>query len=105
MKTTTRIVALTTETKNELKVNDQVNGMLRRAGRRLYTFIQAVRQKRNPFPEEICYTLAHITRGKIYANGYGVTLRLYIRHTEYKTDQELAHIITERTQKLCAQLR
>ncbi len=104
MKTTTRIVALTTETENELKVNDQVNGMLRRAGRRLYTFIQAVRQKRNPFPEEICYTLARITRGKIYANGYGVTLRLYIRHTEYKTNQELKTIIQSKVNDLCKQL-
>ena len=97
----TKLVALTTETENELQVNEQAYGWIKRVGRRAYAFF---RRKKNPTAEEVCHTLAKITHGKIYANGYGVTLRLYVKHTEYNTMDQLADIIMERTKKLTNQL-
>ena len=103
MATKTKLVALTTETENELKVNEQAYGWLKRMGNRLYAFIRS--KRRETFNEEKCHTLAEIAHGKIYANGYGVTLRLYVKHTEYNTMEQLADIIMERTAELCTQLR
>ena len=103
-KTKTKLVALTTETENELQVNEQAYGWLKRMGNRLYAFIRS--KRRASLQEEKCHTLAIINRGnKIYANGYGVTLRLYVKHTEYNTMEQLADILMERTADLCAQLR
>ena len=100
----TKLVVLTTETENELQVNDKSYGWLQRVGRRLYSFCQCVRKK-NPMPEEKCHDLAAIGHDKIYANGYGVTLRLYVKHTCYTNQRELADIIMHRTADLCAKLR
>ena len=107
MKTTTKLVALTTETKNELKVNDKVRGTLHRQGRRTYQFTERT-PGREVFPEELCYTLAKKkhgnTGGKIYANGYGVTMRLYVKHTAYTTPRELNAIILSEVKDLTKQL-
>ena len=102
MKTTTKLVALTTETENELQINDQLPGTLTHTGRRTYRFIQ--RAKRSPLPEELCHDLAKTTHGKIYANGYGVTLRLYMRHDKYNTPRELTTILLSEVKELCKQL-
>ena len=107
MATTTKLVALTTQTENELKVNDKVSGTLHRQGRRTYQFIQRT-PGRNPLPEEKCCNLAevkhHDISGKIYANGYGVTLRLYVRHDKYNTPRELTTLILIEVKELCKQL-
>ena len=103
MKSTTKLVALTTETENELKVNDKVSGTLHRQGRRTYQFIQRT-PGRTTLPEELCHDLAKTTHGKIYANGYGVTVRLYVRHDKYNTPRELTTVILIEIKELCRQL-
>ena len=103
MKSTTKLVALTTETENELKVKDKVHGTLHRQGRRTYQFIQRT-PGRNPLPEEQCTDLARTDHGKIYANGYGVTLRLYVRHDKYNTPRDLTTVILIEVKELCKQL-
>ena len=100
MKTTT-IVALTTQTTNELKVNDKVRGTLHRQGRRTYGFIE---NQRNAFPEEQCQALARTAHGQVYANGYGVSVHLYIRHNKYNAPRELAGLILSEVKELCKQL-
>ena len=108
MATTKKLVVLTTE--NELQVNEQSYGWLKRIGKRLYAFCQCVRKK-NPMPEEKCQDLAQLPKqgrvipGKIYANGYGVFVRLYVKHTEYNTTDQLVDTIMHRTADLCAQLK
>ena len=107
MATTTKLVALTTETENELKVNDKVHGTLHRQGRRTYQFIQRT-PGRTTLPEEVCQNLAEVKHrdisGKIYANGYGVTVRLYVRHDKYNTPRELTTVILIEIKELCKQL-
>ena len=109
MKSTTKLVALTTETENELKVNDKVSGTLHRQGRRTYQFIQRT-TGRTTLPEEVCHNLAQLPKqngiipGKIYANGYGVTVRLYVRHDKYNTPRELTTVILIEIKELCRQL-
>lgn len=100
MKTTT-IVALTTQTTNELKVNDKVRGTLHRQGQRTYGFIE---NQRNAFPEEQCQALARTAHGQVYANGYGVSVHLYIRHNKYNAPRELAGLIHSEVKELCKQL-
>ena len=104
MKATTKIVALTTHTEDELKVNDKVRGTLRRQGRRTYQFIEH-QPHRDSFPEELCRALARTPRGQIYANGYGVNVRLYVRHDTYTSPRELTAIIQSEVKELCKQLQ
>ena len=103
MKAKTQIVALTTQTKNELKVNDTVRGTLQRQGRRTYQFIQR-NALRDALPEEQCQALARTPRGQIYANGYGVSVRLYVKHDKYTSPKELTTIILSEVKELCKQL-
>jgi hypothetical protein len=100
--TTTKFVALTTQTENELKVNDKVRGTLHRQGRRTYQFTQ--RTQREVLPEELCKDLARTKHGQIYANGYGVSVHLYVRHDKYNSPRELSGIILSEVKELCKQL-
>ena len=102
MKATTKIVALTTQTENELKVNDRVRGTLHRQGKRMYQFIQ--KTHRDALLEEQCHALARTRHGQIYANGYGVNLRLYVRHDKYHSAKELTAVIMSEVKELCKQL-
>jgi len=103
MKATTKIVALTTQTENELKVNDRVRGTLQRQGRRTYQFIQH-QAHRDSLPEELCRALARSRHGQIYANGYGVSVHLYVKHDKYNSPRELTAIIRSEVNELCHQL-
>ena len=103
MKTTTKIVALTTHTEDELQVNDRVRGTLQRQGRRTYQFIEHQAQ-RDCLPEELCRALARSRHGRIYANGYGVSVHLYVRHDKYNSPRELTAIIQSEVKELCKQL-
>ena len=104
MKATTKIVALTTQTENELQVNDKVRGTLQRQGRRTYQFIEHQAQ-RDCLPEELCRALARSRHGRIYANGYGVSVHLYVRHDKYNSPRELTAIIQSEVKELCKQLQ
>ena len=103
MKTTTKIVALTTHTENELKVNDRVRGTLRRQGRRTYQFIEH-QTHRDSLPEELCRALARTQNGQIYANGYGVSVHMYIKHDRYDSPRELTALIQSEMRELCKQM-
>ena len=75
MKTTT-IVALTTQTTNELKVNDKVRGTLHRQGRRTYGFIE---NQRNAFPEEQCQADELRLGGQAHRR-YGIAAQIAHHH-------------------------
>lgn len=104
MKATTQFVALTTQTENELKVNDKVRGTLQRQGRRTYQFIEHQAQ-RDCLPEELCRALARSRHGRIYANGFGVSVHLYVKHDMYNSPKELTAIILSEGKELCKQLQ
>lgn len=104
MKSTTKIVVLTTQTENELKVNDTVRGTLQRHGQRTYQFTQRKAQ-RDGLPEELCRALASTRHGQIYANGYGVSVHLYVKHDKYNSPKELTVIIQSEVKELCKQLQ
>ena len=104
MKATTQFVALTTHTENELQVNDKVRGTLQRQGRRTYQFIEHHAQ-RDCLPEELCRALARTPRGQIYANGFGVSVHLYVKHDMFNSPKELTAIILSEVKELCKQLQ
>lgn len=115
MATTKKLVVLTTETKNDIQVNNQAHGVLARNGARMYRFIEdgasespirlAAAPKRRECPEQKWQTLSETKHARICANAYGVALFMYFKHEEYATRSELIERFEDEMDALTRQLR
>ena len=102
--TTKTLAALTMRTARKMKVNDQLRGKLKRTGRFKYEF-EETPSGRHTLPEQACLDLTQPTQhGKIYANGHGVYVWMYIKHAEYSSNEQLAIIILQEITALTKQL-
>lgn len=113
--TNKKLVVLTTETKNDIQVNDQAHGVLARNGARMYRFIEdgaaetpirlATPPKKRECPEQKWQTLSETKHGRVSANAFGVAMFVYLRHDEYDTRSELTERLEDETYALTKQIR
>ena len=102
--TTTTAGVLTIHSEKKMKVNDQLRGKIKRTGRFKYEF-EETPSGRHTLPEQACLDLTQPSNhGKIYANGHGVYVWMYIKHAEYSSNEQLAIIILEEITALTKQL-
>ena len=115
MTTTKKLVVLTTETKNDIQVNNQAHGVLARKGARMFRFIEdgavetpirlATPPKKRECPEQKWQTLSETKHGRVSANAFGVAMFVYLRHDEYDTRSELTERLEDEVDALTRLLR
>lgn len=113
--TNKKLVVLTTETKNDIQVNEQAHGVLARKGARMFRFIEdgaaetpirlATPVKHRECPEQKWQTLSETKHGRVSANAFGVAMFVYLRHDEYDTRSELTERLEDEVDALTRQLR
>ena len=115
MATNRKLVVLTTETKNDINVNEQAHGVLARNGARMYRFIEdgaaevpirlATPPKRRECPEQKWKPLAETKHARVCTNAFGVALFMYFKHEEYGTRSELIERLEDEMDALTRQVR